>query len=494
MEKKDAKEKKVVSKKKDTTKKTTKNPTKKSTNLQEKKIVEKEKIKNAKVSSNPEKNVKKIKEKNQKEVSITEIDKKIKDKLDKIETKTENKVVDNKTKVSSKLTFSLFEVILMIIITILSCLLIFSFLKPEPEIKSNVDDNNVADNEYTETDIKLFLEQYNYILNNYYGEIDKEQLLKDAIEGMLSSLDGYSQVIDQESNSFIVTLTGEYEGVGISIYNDENGNIVIQTIYEGTPAEKAGLKPNDIIIKFNDTNLSNVSTAELVNMISSAEEMRLTVLRGENELLVTLKREKVILKSVNYKMLDNNIGYIDVDIFASNTPVQFKEALQYLEKQKMKSLIIDLRDNTGGHLSAVEEMISLFLDKDYVIYQTEDKNGIEKFYSRGNKTKKYDIVILQNESSASASEIMAAALSENLGAYIIGAKSFGKGTVQTLIDIDNDMQYKFTTKRWLTPKGKWIDGVGISPNLEIVLPIEYYENPTFENDSQLKGALDYLNN
>lgn len=493
MEKKDEKEKKVTPKKKDTTKRTNKTSTKKSASSKEKKIIEKANVESAKIDSK-KKEVKVIKEKPQKHVDITEFDKEIKNKLEKIGTKKENKITEGKNADNPKLTFSLFEVILMIIITILSCALIFSFIKPDIENQNNANDNDIADTEYTESDIQLFLEQYNYILNNYYGNIDKEQLLKDAIEGMFSSLDGYSQVIGQESNSFIVTLTGEYEGVGISIYSDEYGNIVIQTIYEGTPAEKAGLKPNDIIIKFNDTDLSNVATTDLVNMISSADEMKLTVLRGENELVVTLKREKIVLKSVNYEMLDDDIGYIDVDIFASNTPAQFKEALESLEKQKMKSLIIDLRDNTGGHLSAVEEMLYLFLDDEYVIYQTEDKNGVEKFYSQGNKTKKYDIVILQNGSSASASEIMAAALSENLDAYIIGNKSFGKGTVQTLIDVDTDMQYKFTTKRWLTPNGNWIDGVGISPDLEIILPNEYYENPSAENDSQLKGAIDYLSN
>lgn len=401
---------------------------------------------------------------------------------------TEAKIED-KEKTKVELSFSLFEVILIIIITILSCLLVFSFIKLN---ESKIHDNEITENEYTEDDIELFLKQYNYILNNYYGEIDKDELLKSAISGMLNSLDTYSQIIDQESNSFSVTLEGEYEGVGISIYNDTSGNIVIDTVYENTPASKVGLKSNDIIVKFNDIDLKNVTTAELVNKISENTEFGLTILRNDKEIEVSLKREKVVLNSVKYEMLDNKVGYIDIDIFANNTPEQFKTALTELEKQKMESLIIDLRNNTGGHLSSVEEMLYLFLDKKNIIYQIEDQNGVEKFYSKGTKTKTYDIVILQNGASASASEIMSAALKENLNAYIIGNKSFGKGTVQTLIDIDKDTQYKVTTKIWKTPKGNWIDGVGINPDLEISLSEQYYIEPTRENDNQLQAALEYL--
>jgi len=454
---------------------------------------EKESKKNTKKTTTTKpKVVKKEKKafKKTKEISISKLDKKIEEKIDSMDKITNDEIKkDNNVEI----TFSLFEVILMIIITILSCLLVFSFIMPDKSEKIPSENNNdVADKEYTKDDIELFLEQYNYILNNYYGEIDKDKLLKSAVEGMLNSLDVYSQIIDEESNSFVITLEGEYEGVGISIYNDEFGNIVIADVYDNTPAAKAGLKTNDIIKKFNDTDLTNVATSDLVNMIASKDEMQLTILRGEEEITVTIKREKVILKSVNYEMLENKIGYIDVDIFANNTPGQFKEALAALEKQKMKSLIIDLRDNTGGHLSAVEEMLYSFLNDKYVIYQMEDQNGTTKYYSKGNKTKKYDIVILQNGSSASASEIMAAALQENLNAYIIGNRSFGKGTVQTLINMDDNTQYKVTTKIWKTPNGNWIDGKGITPNLEINQSNEYYLEPTKENDNQLQAAIKYL--
>jgi len=428
--------------------------------------------------------IKKQSKQNSKTVNIKVVDNEIKTRLKKLNDSVE--INDNK---NSNLTFSLFEVILMIIITILTCILVGYFLVPKDK---NID-NNKPINQVFDKEIKTFIEQYNYILDNYYGNIDKKQLITDAIEGMFSSLDDYSQVIDQESNSFSITLQGEYEGVGIEITSDIYGNIIVVNVYDETPAYKVGIRPGDIMIKFNDTDLSGKTTSELVTMIASANEMRLTVSRNDEEMTFNVKREKIILESVKSEMLENKIGYIDVDIFAANTKEQFEKALTELENKKMKSLIIDLRDNTGGHLSAVEEMLSLFLNKNHIIYQTEDKNGVEKTYSKGNKDKKYKIVILQNGLSASASEIMSAALSEELNAYIIGNTSFGKGTVQTLKDVNSDLQYKVTTKRWLTPKGNWVNGVGVKADLEVTLNEEYYQNPIFENDNQLKAAIDYLN-
>jgi len=468
---------------------------KKETN-QKKNVVKNKK--NVKVNKDKKGTKKVVKSaKKQRNVELKVLDDNIKEKLEKVENVN---IIDGKNDNDKEISFSLFEVILLIIITILSCILIGDIIKPEVIEKVEIPeapDDNIADKDenINYEDIQTFLEQYNYIVENYYGELDKEQLMKDAINGMFSSLDDYSEVIGNESNSFTISLQGEYEGVGIVIYNDELGNIIIDEVYEQTPAYKAGLRANDVIIKFNDMSLENVSTSQLVEYIASSNEMTLTVLRDSEQKVFNLKREKVVLQSVNHKMIDidKKMGYIDIDIFALNTPEQFENALTELEKNKIKSLIIDLRDNTGGHLSAVEEMLYSFLSKSHVIYQTEDKNGVEKFYSKGTKDKKYEIVILQNGASASASEIMAAALSEELDAYIIGNNSFGKGTVQTLKDVGADLQYKFTTKRWLTPKGNWVHGVGIKPDLEVDLTNEYYTNPTDENDTQLQAAIKYLN-
>ena len=238
--------------------------------------------------------------------------------------------------------------------------------------------------------------------------------------------------------------------------------------------------------------LNGVPTSQLVTMIAASDGMELTILRNNEEMKVEVKRERIVLRSVNYQMLDNNIGYISVDIFALNTDAQFKEALDALESQNMKSLIIDLRSNTGGHLSTVENMLSMMMDKKHIVYQLQSKEGTVKKYSTGTQDKNYRIVILQNGVSASASEIMSASLKENLNAYIIGTNSFGKGTVQTIVDELKDFTYKVTTKKWLTPKGNWINGIGVEPDLMVNLSEAYYQNPGLNTDDQLQAAINYL--
>jgi carboxyl-terminal processing protease len=398
----------------------------------------------------------------------------------------ENQCNNLKATKENKKILGIFEKVVILVAVALVFSLLGYFI-------GNNHSENQKDYSTSTKDLQVFIEQYNKILDEYYEDVDKDELIKGAISGMLSTLDDYSQVIDDSSNNFTITLEGSYEGLGVEVVNDSNGNIVVYNVYDDTPAKKAGLQVYDIITKLNDTDLKNSTTKEFVSLVSSEDSIKLTVLRDDEELSFDLKKDKIVLKSVSYEMLENSIGYIKVDIFANNTQDQFKEALEALENQNMKSLIIDLRDNTGGHLSTAKEMISLFLDSSHVIYQTETKQETLKFYSKGNKTKDYNIVILQNEYSASASEIMASALKEQLNAYIIGKTSFGKGTVQQLETIEGLGQYKFTTKKWLTSNGTWIDGKGITPDLEVSLDENYYKNPTKENDSQLQAAIEYLN-
>ena len=166
--------------------------------------------------------------------------------------------------------------------------------------------------------------------------------------------------------------------------------------------------------------------------------------------------------------------------------------MKTLEKQNIDSLIIDVRENTGGHLTTAVSLLSNFLDSKHVIYQIEKDNKTTKYYSKGKVQKKYPIVVLQNENSASASELLSAALKEEYGATIVGKTSFGKGTVQEVVSLSNGDTYKFTTKKWLTPKGNWIHKKGIAPDIEVNLSEKYQENPVEENDNQLQAAIDYL--
>ncbi|MCI5552599.1 MAG: S41 family peptidase [Tenericutes bacterium] len=353
----------------------------------------------------------------------------------------------------------------------------------------------------TESDdyLKEFEENYQYILDNYYDEVNKEAIIKGAISGMVNALgDDYSVAInDESSNNFNTRLTGSYSGIGIEIVNDNNYNIIISDVFEDTPAAKAGLKVMDVILSIDDVDFSNKKTSELTDYIkeSNKEKYIIKVKRGTEELSFEIARQLIQIKSIYSELKeidDHKIGYIYISVFASNTADQFKAAVESLEKQGMDSLIIDVRYNTGGHLTSAVEILSYLLSSDKVIYQIESKGITTKYYSKGSETKTYPIVVLQNKNSASASELLSAALKEEYGATIIGEVSYGKGTVQELVTLTDGTQYKFTTKKWLTPKGNWINGVGVSVDIEEALSKEYENNPTEENDNQLQRAVQYL--
>lgn len=391
-----------------------------------------------------------------------------------------------------KKNFNYKEVIFLVVLTCLVSVLMgnsISMKKPKQEFTNQ--------DEY----LKEFENNYQYILDNYYDEVDKDAIIKGAIEGMVNALgDDYSVAIsDENSNNFNIRLTGSYSGIGIEIINDSNYNIIISDVFENSPAEKAGLQVMDIITSIDDEDFTNKKTYELTNYIkdSNKEKYTIKIKRGTEEKTFEVTRELIQIKSIysELKEVDNKkIGYIYISVFASNTAMQFKQAIESLEEQGIDSLIIDVRYNTGGHLTSVVDMLSCLLDSSKVIYQIESKNNTTKYYSRGDKTKNYPIVVLQNKQSASASELLSSALKEEYGATIIGEVSYGKGTVQELVTLSDGTQYKFTTKKWLTPHGNWINKTGVSVDIEEVLSEAYKENPTEENDNQLQKAIEYLKN
>lgn len=336
------------------------------------------------------------------------------------------------------------------------------------------------------------------IKENYYKETNDEDLINGAINGMIAALDDpyATYLTDDNSNSFDAQLQGSYEGIGIEIFNNTDGDIEILTVFENTSAAKAGLQPGDIIIGINDEDVSKQKTSDLVSKISELKDDSFTIkiLRNGEEKQLKVTRKKVELTSVTSKVINKDnkkIGYINVSIFSLNTYSQFSEQLKKLENKKIDSLIIDVRGNTGGHLSTVDDILSLFLDKKHVIYQIETKGKKEKFYSNGKVTKEYPIAILTDSYSASASELLAISLKEEYGAATIGTTTYGKGTVQELKTMDSG-EYKFTTKKWLSPKGNWINEKGVEPTIEVTLDENYYKNPTEENDNQLQKAIEYL--
>lgn len=378
-----------------------------------------------------------------------------------------------------KRAFKTSEVVILVILTAIIGILIGSLVTYNLSKTSG---------ERLDSGLEEFIENYEYIVNNYYGDIDEDKLLSGALAGMMSTLDKNSTYMGDESNNFNVTLEGSYKGIGVEVI-EKDGTLVISKVMDNSPAKDAGLKSGDILLKLNGKSMSGKSSAEFASIINENNKVKLVYERDGKNYTAVLKPKLINLKSVTSKLIDNKVGYIDVSIFANNTYEQFKNELSKLQKDNISGLIIDLRGNVGGHLVTAEKILSLFLDSSHPIYKIKDKNNIETFYSEGKMNTKYKIVILVDENSASASEVVASALKEQYGATIIGIKTYGKGTVQELQTLPNGQQYKLTTKEWLTSKGNSIDGVGITPD---IIMDESDKNINFDDDPYIRKALEQL--
>lgn len=396
----------------------------------------------------------------------------------------------------AKRQFKLSEVIILIVITLIIGF-IFGLSIFRIQLDSGKRNNRYSEDGY----VSKFIDNYDYIVNNYYGDLDKDKLIDSAIAGMLDSIDDpYTSYIDENSsNTFNISLQGSFQGIGVEVVNDSDNNVLVYNVIEDSPAFKAGIKSMDIIKSINGVSVLNMSTSDFVSYVKNSESstFEIVLLRNDEEVTVNVERQLVTIKSIKSEVFERDnkkIGYIYMSIFANNTYSQFMKSLDELEKSGIDSLIIDVRSNTGGHLSSVENILGLFLDSSHVIYQTEDKSGIVKSYSNGKVTKKYPIVVLVNEASASASEILASALSEEYGAILVGKKTYGKGTVQELKTLPDGQQYKFTTKKWLTPKGNWINEKGVEVDVDVDFNKDYYDNPSYDNDNQLQSAIKVLLN
>ena len=342
-------------------------------------------------------------------------------------------------------------------------------------------------------------ETYDTIMSEYYKDVDSDKLIEGAINGMLESLDDeHTMYFDKKSKEeFDSELSGNYYGIGAQIQLTSDETIKITKVFDDSPAKKAGLKEEDVFVSVDGTSVKGKSATEVANMLKSdsVKTSTIVVKRNDKELTFKVTIENITLFSVSSEMLDNNgknVGYLSVSIFGQKTYSQFKDALTKLEKQDMDSLIIDLRGNTGGYLSTVTNMLEEFIDKGNVIYQIQSSSGVKQYKTVKASEKKYKIVVLIDGGSASASEIMSAAMKEVYGATLVGQTTYGKGTVQTTKNLSNGSMIKYTIEKWLTPSGKNIDKEGIKPDYEVELGDSYKNNPTKENDAQLQKALDLL--
>lgn len=345
-------------------------------------------------------------------------------------------------------------------------------------------------------DLNKLINVYDYITSDYYGKINKKELVDNAIESMMDSVgDDFTTYADKKNTSdFLENIGGSYEGIGCLVSMDKNNNIYVVNIFEDSPAEKAGLKTGDIITKVDGIDYKEKTSSDMAEYVknSKKEKVKLTIKRDEKVEELTLVRKKLEVPSVTSKVVEKNerkIGYIDISIFSAVTYNQFNSKLKALEKEKIEGLVIDLRNDTGGYLDIVTDITSLFLEKGQIIYQLEDKNKKTKVKDRTKEKREYPIAVLINGSSASASEILASAIKENYkyNSFIVGTNSYGKGTVQKTKKLPDGSMIKYTTQNWLTPKGNWINEKGVEPTDYI----EYDKNS--KNDNQLDLALELIN-
>lgn len=345
-------------------------------------------------------------------------------------------------------------------------------------------------------ELNEFVDTYTEILNEYYTDVEEDGLLEAGINGMVSYLgDPYSVFMDSEATkSFNEKVNGEYVGIGTEIIQYADSKVEVKNTYEDGPAYEAGIRNGDIIIKVDDTDIKGTAISEISDMVKGKEgtTVKITVLRNNEEKEFIVKRRSIDIESVDSKIIDYNdtkVGYMIIDLFAANTSKQFKEHLENLEKEKIDSLIIDVRGNSGGYLSTVSEILQLFIKKGELIYQLKTKDKIEKFYDRTDESRDYKIAILVNGGSASASELLTAAMKDTYNAYTIGTITYGKSKVQKTQDLSNGGSIKFTFQEWLTPKGESVGEKGIEPEYVVTYIASEKEE---EFDSQLQKALDLL--
>lgn len=344
--------------------------------------------------------------------------------------------------------------------------------------------------------LKEFLEVYSTIDNEYYESVDKNKMIESAIDGMLKYLnENYTTYLNKDETDMLHdVLAGEYQGIGVMIENR-----TIKEVFDNSPAKRAGIQIGDEIYKVNGTDVSNFETKDIANMIKSSKEKSVSIIikRNGEEKELNLEISTLYVPAITKKVIDNTkIGYIYLSTFSSSAANQISDALGYLEEQGINSLILDLRSNTGGFLSSAEGVANLFLNKGDVIYSLENKKSSKVVKDTTKKATTYPIIVLIDENTASASEIVAGALKDSYNATIVGMKSYGKGKVQQTVSLSDGSMAKFTSAKWFRPNGTCIDEVGIKPDYEVELIYEKDQDGNIINiiDTQLNKAVELLSN
>ena len=325
-------------------------------------------------------------------------------------------------------------------------------------------------------EIRTFTEVFSKIKNDYVEPVDDRKLLEDAIRGMLAGLDPHSAYLDKESYEELQEgTTGEFGGLGIEV-GMEDGFIKVISPIDDTPAQKAGVKAGDLIIKLDETPVKGLSLNDAVTRMRGkpGTEIMLTIIREgeEKPLQITIVRDIIKVNSVRSKTLEPGYGYLRISSFQANTGPDLRKELDTLKQDNnndLKGLVLDLRNNPGGVLNAAVDVADVFLDKGLIVYtEGRVKDSELRFNAKPiDVLKNTPVIVLVNEGSASASEIVAGALQDHKRAVIMGQKTFGKGSVQTILPMSNEAAVKLTTARYFTPSGRSIQASGIVPDITI---------------------------
>ncbi len=353
------------------------------------------------------------------------------------------------------------------------------------------------------TDLLAFNELVDDIEAQAYGGApSREDLLAGAARGMVDTLnDPYAKYYTaEEYEAYLSSINGEYFGVGLLVGQpDETGAQVLE-VYEGNPADKAGVQAGDIITAVDGVATSNLSLEEIRSMLDAqtGKPIELTLLRGSESLAISVTGDTVNIKRVKGSLFNERTGYIKIDMFTGDCASEFDEALKTLKSRNMRSLVIDLRNNPGGSLDDVVKICDLLLSKGQTIVSVGEAGGADnEVYTATGHGVGVPLAILVNEHSASASEILAGAIKDNEAGVIVGTQTYGKGVVQTTMRVEKSGGWlKLTTAAYFTPSGENIHGVGIAPDILSVLPESLQGKPLSEidqaDDEQLWAALDYV--
>ena len=363
-------------------------------------------------------------------------------------------------------------------------------------IINNTENSNLIEN--IETKLKNIQE---IIDSDYLGEIDENTILNSTIKGYVSGLgDEYSEYFTKEELEEYKSdnIEGAYVGIGVYIIQDtENNAIRVIAPIEGSPAEEAGIKPGDYIVKVDDEEVTGENITEATNKMKGEEgtKVKIQILRDDQTIDMEVERKNVKINHVESEVLEDNIGYLKISAFDEGCSEEFEQKLQDLQNKNIKSLIIDLRNNGGGIVDESLAIADLFTDKDVTLLITKDKEGNEEI-RKSQSEKKVDlpVIVLTNENTASASELLVGVLKDYNIAKSVGTVTFGKGVIQELLTLPDESGLKITTNEYYTPKGSKINKIGIEPDEKVELPDEYKNvlDIPRDKDTQLNKAIELL--